>query len=218
MSSIPCFCTFHKCDGRKIRSQDFSRHRRQDEERRRQIAACTDPTVNNSLVNQVYHATLNGNISTSDAIWGRETHVVGVSLDTLPASVENSTSGLSKPPPSYEQPSHARSLYHLLLSMDHKIEAHVKVVGEIMLKSVASEDPLKQEEQWFRDILHNVHAVNPCGDKATVVLRSAMIDRVINQLGLIEAERTRLGHLANIGTRENVFNSGKQLLKTHSMR
>jgi hypothetical protein len=101
--------------------------------------------------------------------------------------------------------------------MDHEMEAHVKVVADIMLKSVASGDPLKREEQWFRDILHNLHGVDPCGDKATIILHSAMVDRVVNQVGLIEAERKRQGHLANIGSRQNIFDSGEQFLKAHFM-
>jgi len=94
--------------------------------------------------------------------------------------------------------------------MNHDIEAHIKFVAEIMSKSVASRDPLKQEEQWFRNILHNVHGVDPCSDKATIIFRSAMVDQGVNQLGLIKAERRRLGHLANIGSQKNIFNSGKQ--------
>jgi hypothetical protein len=44
-----------------------------------------------------------------------------------------------------------------------------------------------------------------------------MVDRVVNQVGLIEAERKRQGHLANIGSRQNIFDSGEQFLKAHFM-
>ena len=68
---------------------------------------------------------------------------------------------------------------------------------------------LMKEERWFEDVLHNIYALNPCGDKATSVLREAMIDRVADQLALIEEERRRRGHVANVGSSQNVFNSGE---------
>lgn len=214
----PCFCTSYKCNGKRIRPCDSTRHARLDEEKRRDIAQ------DDTLVKQVFRMALNGSTSTpdsklGDAIWERHSHNpaqgFGASSDallTFTGSVSN------RDPPSSasavpESPSRSRAMYDLLLAMDREIELHVDAVAAITAKPLltTSADPLKPEEQWFRDTFHNIHIANPAGDEATRLLREAMIDRVMNQLSLIEAERRRRGHVASANTPNNVFNTGGRL-------
>jgi len=93
--------------------------------------------------------------------------------------------------------------------MDHEIQQHIIEVSETMSKPVTPDDPLKKQEQWFHDMVQDIGAVNPSGDNATTILREAMLDWVLNQHNLIEAERKRHGHLANANAPENTFNTGK---------
>jgi len=93
--------------------------------------------------------------------------------------------------------------------MDNEIQQHIIEVSETMSKPVTPDDPLKKQEQWFHDMVQDIRAVNPGGDNATTILREAMLDRVLNQHSLIEAERKRRGHLANANAPENTFNTGK---------
>src|SRR5882762_6427264 len=195
----PCFCTSFQCNGKKIRPADSGRHARLDEEKRRRIAKSGHPISNDTLVQQVFRMTLNTSTSTpesneGEAIWERDLRnpaqgVFVVSLDDPPASAESVPGGhpppkLASAPTVSENPHHTRALYDLVLAMDHNIEEHVNVVTAALLKPTTLDNFLKEEEQWFRDSIHNVHAVNPSGDAATRVLREAMIDRLVNQLSL----------------------------------
>jgi len=192
-----------------------------DEQRRRQINTDT-------LVKDVFRITLKGGTSTAEsklgeAIWERDSRnpAQGVS-DNTPTSTESvpdehTHAELPGAPTVSENLSHTRALYDLVLATDHKIEEHVNVVAATLKSGSAMLDHLlKQEERWFRDTIHNVHAVNPGGDEATRILREAMIDRLLNQLSLIESERKARGHIANANMPDKIFATGKQFLPQYN--
>ena len=223
----PCFCNSHKCNGKKIRASDISRYLGQDEEKRRHLEKCAHLITSDTLVQEVFRMTLKSDTSTADskrgeAIWKRDScnvaqGVLRESSDVLPIFNEFVPDYDPSPAPSAsaattsETPARARLLYDLVLAIDYDIEKHVNAVAESMSKPVSttSDDSLKREEQWFLDTFHNVHAINPGGDQATYALRVAMIDRVTNELSLIEAERRKLGRVANVITPQNTFNTGQ---------
>jgi hypothetical protein len=205
-TSQSCFCTTHKCNGKKIRPQDFSRHKRQDEERRRKVAQ----TDSDTFVNQVFRTTMDGIApASSEAIWDRDCLNPIQGLGGLSTSIHlPTTTEEPKTLPASPQSGQILALFNLAVKTDHEIEEHVNIVAGIITKDGAY-NSLMKEERWFEDVLHNIYALNPCGDKATSVLREAMIDRIADQLALIEEERRRRGHVANVGSSQNVFNSGE---------
>jgi len=129
-------------------------------------------------------------------------------MDSLNA-MQASTNLVPDPPGVSNDLGSAQTLYQLLLHMDNKIQQHTIKVNKTMLKPVTPDDPLKRQEQWFRDMVQDIQAANPGGDKATTTLREAMLDHVLNQYNLIETERKRCGHLTNVNAPENTFNTGK---------
>ena len=137
--------------------------------------------------------------------------VVALSASAGSVPVNQSSQDLPNAPAVSEN---RRALYDLVVATDHSIEEHVDVVTAALLESgsITQDITLKKEERWFRDTLHNIHAITPSGDEATRILLEAMFDRLMDQLSLIKAKRKARGYLGNSNMPDNIFNTGKQFL------
>jgi hypothetical protein len=211
-----CFCSSRNCNGKQIHAREYGRHQREDEEKRRKKEECAQQNNSDKFVNQVFRMTLNSNTSpeskSGGAIWERDSRNPEHEPSTVSSNATLAfTNPVPGPPGAFGHPSGVQALYSLLLSMDQEIQQHIVDVSAIMSKPVTPDDLLRKEEHWFHDVIHKIRVVNPGGDKATSILREAMLDRVLSQHRLIEAERKRRGHLAAENTPENIFNSGEQL-------
>jgi|SRR5882762_3478937 hypothetical protein len=207
-----CFCSSRNCNGKQIHAREYGRHQREDEEKRRKLEDCPQQNNSDTVVKEVFRMTLSSNTfspasKSGGAIWERECGQ-GPTVDSLNAT-QAFTNLVPNPPGVSKDLGCTQTLYQLLLGMDNEIQQHIIEVSETMSKPVTPDDPLKKQEQWFHDMVQDIRAVNPGGDNATTILREAMLDRVLNQHSLIEAERKRRGHLANANAPENTFNTGK---------
>jgi hypothetical protein len=235
-SKVPCNCTSHKCDGQLVTRTEQRRHDDLDKanERRANIKAKRANIVTVDKVTKLtFRMALTDGTSTldskcGDAFWERssldQTDCLTNDFPISPQDLSKEDPPAPAPPdlrPHSEGPKQkpardsAKMLYNALVEIDVELHQHIRLVTELISESIptVSDEPIRAERRWFQNIIHDIQAAHPGRDDATLQLRGAMVETVINIISVIDQELAkRAASVPEPVSTENTFDTSRYCL------